>query len=120
MYHIFLALVLTLYLAFLAIARHDVDIYGPSRATPFRFTITNDESRVCWCINNTEISLIKGEGAGLIKMFSRPDCNGNYSVAYDFDRVITTNRKYASLSFGANGPASTGPYGHCPDWFANS
>ncbi|KAF9973477.1 hypothetical protein BGZ73_003276 [Actinomortierella ambigua] len=107
-----------MYLAYVAVARYDIEVANNGATKTFRFSIAYDEGRICICINNTQTESIRGVGAGFIKMFAASlDCNGDFDNATAFQTIMGAH-KYASFSFGADGPSSTGPYGHCPNWYS--
>jgi len=75
-----------------------------------------DNTRVCWCLKNTQTASITGSNGGLIRAFSTSDCTGNYDTIGTNSNI--NNAEWVnSISFGASGAASTGP-ASCPNYFA--
>ncbi|KAG0310872.1 hypothetical protein BGZ97_012257 [Linnemannia gamsii] len=64
-----------------------------------------DGQRYCYCLSNTQTAYIDGRGAGVVKLFGKADCTGNFA---DGSGTVTSNAQWVnSVSFGASGVPST-------------
>ncbi|KAF9162073.1 hypothetical protein DFQ27_004231 [Actinomortierella ambigua] len=114
--HKLLALFVTLCFACVALARYDVDVFNNDLSKKFRFTVTYDAGRACWCVKNTQTGTIQGVNGGTIRLFSTTDCTGKYNTIPSNGRLSGT-QWVNSFSMGASGASSDSPNGYCPNWY---
>ncbi|KAG0046280.1 hypothetical protein BGZ83_008538 [Gryganskiella cystojenkinii] len=72
-------------------------------------------TRICWCLKNTQTAAITGINGGNIKVFSTSDCTGNFATISP-NGVLNNAQWVNSVSFGASGVSSTGP-DSCPNYY---